>query len=260
MQEEKVVVYSGSKNLYPRMVTACKSLVANSQVDRVIMLVEDDKFPYALPSFVELKNVSKQGYFAKDGANWNTSYTYMSLMRVTYSKLFPDISKVLQLDVDTIVLDDLAPLWDLDLSGYYFAAVEEKTGSWGMDEFGSDKYYNIGVAMFNLDLIREDGIDDDLIRMLNKKKLSYIDQDAWHLLGASKALSLSARYNDSFVTAFTDDPAVVHYAASKKWWEDPRMPRREYLRKYQNMPWGDVLELRRKLYEENMEKPLNGME
>jgi lipopolysaccharide biosynthesis glycosyltransferase len=262
MQEEKVVVYSGTRNLYEHMETACKSLVANSQVDRVILLLEDDKFPYEVPSFVETKNVSKQGYFAPDGANWNTPYTYMSLMRVTYSKLFPELPKILQLDVDTIVTDDLSPLWDLDLTGCYFAAVEEKLGTWGPKDFGMDKYYNIGVAMFNLDEIREDGVDDDLIRYLNKKRFKYIDQDAWNFVGEAKCMGLSARYNEAFCTGYTDNPAVVHYASGniRTWWDDMRIPRLEYYKHYKEMSWADAIWERKSLYSSKMERPLHGWE
>lgn len=262
MQEEKVVVYSGTRNLYPHMETACKSLIANSQVDSVILLIEDDEFPHTTPGFVKSLNVSKQGYFTKDGANWNTPYTYMSLMRVTYSKLFPELPKILQLDVDTIVMDDLAPLWDIDLTGYYFAAVEEKIGTWGPKDFGMDQYYNIGVAMFNLDEIRDDHVDDDLIRYLNKKRFKYIDQDAWNYVGEAKSLSLSARYNEAFCTGYTNDPAVVHYASGtiRTWWDDIRIPRLEHLKTYQDMSWDDAIWNRKALYADKMERPLHGYE
>lgn len=260
--EEKVAVYSGTRNLYDHMETASKSLVANSQIDRVVLLIEDDKFPHELPGFFETMNVAKQGYFTSDGANWNTPYTYMSLMRATYSKLFPDLSKILQLDVDTIVVDDLGVLWDIDLSGYYFAAVEEKLGTWGPKNFGMDKYYNIGVAMFNLDEIRKDGADDEIIRYLNKKHFKYIDQDAWNYVGDAKCLSLSARYNETFCTGYTENPAVVHYASGniRNWWEDIHIPRLEYIKKYREMTWDDVIWNRKSLYADKMERPLHGFE
>ena len=40
----RAAVYSGSRNLYPHMVTAAKSLVANSSVEKIYFLIEDDKF------------------------------------------------------------------------------------------------------------------------------------------------------------------------------------------------------------------------
>ena len=52
-------------------------------------------------------NVSGQRFFPKDGANSKTNFTYMSLLRVCYTKMLPDIDKVLQLDVDTVVVDNI---------------------------------------------------------------------------------------------------------------------------------------------------------
>ena len=100
----KAAVYSGSRNLYPHMVTAAKSLIANSPVERVYFLIEDGLFPFQVPDIIETVDVSKQKFFPSTCANIKTGYTYMSLMRVTYSKLFPDLDRILQLDVDTVVV------------------------------------------------------------------------------------------------------------------------------------------------------------
>lgn len=234
----RAAVYAGTRNLYKGMVTAAKSLIRNSRVDKVYFLIEDDAFPCELPPIVETINVKHQTYFPKNGANYRTSFTYMSLLRVCYAKLFPTLDKVLQLDVDTVVVDNIDYLWDVPLGEAYFAAVEEKLSKY--KPFGK-KYYNIGVAMFNLDRIRETHIDDRLIQYLNNIKTPYIDQDAWNLYGAKTALALPVRHNESFVTGYTDSPAIVHFAGFKEWETNPRVCRREYLKKYQEMPWEEVL-------------------
>ena len=41
----KAAVYTGTKNLYKAMVPAVKSLVCNSDVDKIYLFIEDDKFP-----------------------------------------------------------------------------------------------------------------------------------------------------------------------------------------------------------------------
>ena len=117
----KAAVYSGTRNLYADMVTAAKSLIANSSVEKVFFLIEDETFPYELPEIIETMNVSGQRFFTKGGANFRTNFTYMSLLRVCYTKLFPDLDKVLQLDVDTIVCDSLKPIWEMDLTRKWIA-------------------------------------------------------------------------------------------------------------------------------------------
>ena len=234
----KAAVYSGTRNLYADMVTAAKSLIANSNVEKVFFLIEDDVFPYELPELIKTMNVSGQRFFAKGSANFQTDFTYMSLLRVCYTKLFPDLEKVLQLDVDTIVVDNIDTLWDVDMTGKWFAACQEPLSTY--KPYGP-VYYNIGVAMFNLEQIRKDEADERMIDFLNTVKVPYIDQDAWNRYGVGKAVDLEPRFNESFVTGYTEAPAIVHFAGIKNWQNSSKASRREYLKKFREMSWEDVL-------------------
>lgn len=234
----RAAVYSGTRNLYPAMVTAAKSLIHNSSVEKVYFLIEDDKFPAELPPVIETVNISGQGFFPKNGVNFKTNFTYMSLLRVCYTKLFPDLDRVLQLDVDTVVVDNIDELWDIDLDGKYFAAVEEKLSTY--KPYGR-KYYNIGVAMFNLELTRNTEMDERLISFLNTVKVPYIDQDAWNRYGIGREVALPVRYNESFVTGYTESPAIVHFAGFRDWENNPRVCRREYLKQFREMDWKEAL-------------------
>ena len=237
---EHVAVYSGTRNLYPDMETAAKSLIANSDVDEVHLLIEDDEFPYRVPDIVKYRNVKKQKWFnSKTCANWNTHFTYMSLLRVCYTYLFPDLKRILQLDVDTIVTDDISNLWEIEMGGTLFAAVPENLSSY--KPYG-DVYYNIGVALFNLQGIKAHNLDEKLVDFLNTKTVKYIDQDAWNWFEAPRATVLDVKYNESSVTGYTDKPAIVHFAGFKNWQKSPKVPRKEYIRQYADMSWEEVME------------------
>jgi len=54
----KVAAYSGTRNVYYRMIPAVKSLLKNSDVDKVYLLIEDDIFPYDLPDKIVPINIS----------------------------------------------------------------------------------------------------------------------------------------------------------------------------------------------------------
>ena len=234
----KAAVYSGTRNLYPNMVTAAKSLIRNSSVDKIYFLIEDDAFPEYLPPQIETINVSGQKFFPKNGANFRTSFTYMSLLRVCYTKLFPELDKILQLDVDTICVDNVDYLWEVELGDKWFAAVVEDLGTY--KPFGP-KYYNIGVTVFNLKWIRKDEVDERLIQYLNTVTVPYIDQDAWNRFGIGRDMALPVKYNECFVTGYTDSPAIVHFAGFKEWENNLRVPRKEYIKQYRDMSWEDVL-------------------
>lgn len=239
------VVYSGSRNLYEHMVPAVKSLLYHTDVDRVWLLIEDDEFPFSLPGCVRTVNVGNQTVFRRDGPNMRSQFTYLALMRAAYTKVLPEsVETVLQLDVDTVVTDDLSPLWAVDLSDSYFAAVPEHLGTF--KPYG-DKYYNAGVMLINLERTRRDGLDDAMIAFLDRERAPYIDQDAWNKYAARYAVDLPVRYNETFVTGYTEDPAIVHYAGVKDWAANRTMERAEYLAAARQMSWREVLLAQEKL-------------
>ena len=230
------VVYSASRNLYPYVYPTIISLLEHNDVEKIYMFIEDDTFPVGLPKLPSecvLINVSDQKWFNYDGPNFRTKFTYLSLMRVMYAKIFKKLDKIIQLDVDTIVTDSLKPIWDIDISNAYFAAVPEHLTKYKPKNFDlKGKYFNIGVAVFNLDKIREDKVDDVIIKDLNSEEYKYIDQDIWNKYGSDTAVELPVRFNETFVTGYTDNPAVVHFAGTRKWYENPKMKRHEYFDKY----------------------------
>lgn len=235
----KSAVYTGTRNLYSGMETAAKSLIANSTVDAVHFFIEDDAFPVELPNIIHCMNVSKQGFFPKSGPNMKTQFTYMAMLRVCYTKLLPDVDKVLQLDVDTVCVDNIDEIWNTHFGDRWVAMVEEYLGTY--KPYGP-LYYNAGVALFDLDKMRSEGIDEKLITFLNTMKVPYVDQDAVNRL-AGRMASLDVRYNECFVTGYTETPAIVHFAGFRDWQNSFRVPRREYLKKYREMSWEEVMQI-----------------
>lgn len=227
-------VYTGTRNLYGEMVAAVKSLLKNSTVERVYLLIEDDEFPYPLPECVETINIAEETRrtFPPEGPNAGTQFKPLCMMRAVCARVLPEsLERVLQLDVDTIVLDDLQELWDMNLTGKWFAAVPEHLGKFR--PYGP-KYYNLGVAMLNLREIRESGVDKRLAELLNEEELPYIDQDAWNKLGMERAAELPVRFNECFCTGHTEHPAIFHYAGILHWHHEPLVER------YRSMPWSEI--------------------
>ena len=79
---DKCAVYTGSKNIYEDMLVCSKSLIANSDVNKIYFLIEDDIFPFETPDdIIEPINVSDQEYFNFWGPNMKTKFTYFAMMR-----------------------------------------------------------------------------------------------------------------------------------------------------------------------------------
>jgi len=225
------IVYAATRNIYEWLLPSIKSLHDHHPDAKVYILCEDDEFPMEIPFSAEVINVSGQKYLKETSPNKNSSFTYMAMIRACYADLFPRMKKVLQLDVDTIVCDSLEPLWKTDLTGKWFAACPEYKS--GVNPFGKDHYYNVGISLHNLEQMRKDNAVDQLVNLLNTKKLSWVEQDALNILGVpDKVVKIPVRYNESCCCGYTDDPAIVHFAGIKNWYANKGMFRREYLEKY----------------------------
>lgn len=240
-------VYTATRNLYPYLMASVQSLLDHNRDAHVWMLIEDDSLGYEPPPNVEVVNVAEQNLFGPSGVNWRTQFTYMSLLRTAYSKLFtgkpndcgvktlPKLDKILQIDVDIIICDSLQPVWETDVSGKWFAAVPDFPADYR--PWGRRKYYNVGVCLFNLDQIRKDGADDKAIKMCNERRMQFIDEMAWNKLNNDAddrmSVDLDVRYNQTSEVEQTLDAAVVHYAGTKEWWKDfEKMYRPYYMMKY----------------------------
>ena len=239
---EKHVVYAGTRNLYDGMVWSVKSLLCHTKVDHIWLLVEDDEFPYEMPDFVTTINVHDyiEQKFPAWGKNAKTHFTKMAMVRVCYTELLPDVERVLQLDVDTVIMDDISPLWDIDLDGKWFAATWEALS--GYDPYRSGHYQNVGVCMFNLTQMRADDAQRQLVELLNTKRMNCIEQDALNILGQKRGLAadMPMRFNENRACGYTDDPAIVHYVGYMDWTTNPNLARREYLKLYRDLPWSEV--------------------
>lgn len=217
------VCYAATRNIYHKLIPSMRSLLDHNDAD-IIVLAEDDTIPIDIPC--EVINVGNQTTFTN---NLNTAFTYMSLMRLLLADL-TDYERILYLDVDTIVCEDLSLLWRLPMGDRWWAAVEETIGWWR--PFGLP-YFNAGVSLFNLAQMRQDNIVPKLIEDLNTTRYPFPDQDVLNKYAVPhKVIPLTTRYNEAFCTGYTDNPAIIHFAGYGDWYENKSLFRHGHLEKY----------------------------
>lgn len=234
-----IVFFTASRNLYPHLKPPIRSLLEhNPGTEKIYVICEDDDLGWETPDQVECINVSGQNTFPNNGPNYRTAFSHVTLMRACIADLVPEtVEKIIQLDADVIIADSLQPLWDIDLADKWIAACaeNEKCSQLAFRDL-SDKYFNVGVAVLNLKQIRADRVTGMLVNYLNTAQVPWIDQDAWNLFGLKhkKIIEIKEkRFNECFVVGYTEDPAVVHYCAVQRWWENDRKCfRHEYWEKY----------------------------
>ena len=117
-----------------------------------------------------------------------TPYTLLRLL----ADLVPDIpDKLLYLDIDIMIADDIKKLWEIDVGAFEYAAVKEKYGCWLI----RPDYINAGMLLMNMATIRRTGLLQKARELIRKKKLLFADQSAIFLSTTKKKL-INRIYNE----------------------------------------------------------------
>jgi lipopolysaccharide biosynthesis glycosyltransferase len=215
-----------------------------------------------LPSFSLLQANSKP----LDGFPVNGHATVATYFRLLLPELLPhSVNRVIFIDADTIVTDNLSPLWQMELHGHALAAVPEHRLSCKDHghEFGS--YFNAGVMLVDLDQWRQSNLLERGRRFANNNpdKMRHWDQDVLNHVFANDWLAISDRWNacphlfgltreyDDYDYQFTAEekgamanPAIVHFAGPgpvKPWnARCQHIFRSRYLEAKAETPWASI--------------------
>jgi lipopolysaccharide biosynthesis glycosyltransferase len=196
-------------------------------------------------------------------------FTQAMWYRTFLPELLGDSDRVLYLDVDTLVLDDLAPLWSTDFGDALVGAVTnvlEPWGEWWPEKLGlpgPEAYFNSGVLLMNLEGMRAERTSERLVEHVraHAEDLYWPDQDALNALLHDRRVALEPRFNAmnnvhlrreraeelfgaDAVREAVERPAIRHFegpAVAKPWHRGSTMPDRErYLAYRRRTPWPRV--------------------
>ena len=171
--------------------------------------------------------------------------SYVTYFRLLIPELLADYDKCLYLDVDMAVCQDLTWLFAYDLTGYYVGVVRHpllntrrKVGKY---DTAKDTYFNAGMLLMNLDLMRKDNKQEEFIGLMSEGFVMQ-DEDILNLACFNKAKFLPLKYNlmtsicgpfekirakrlrgQEYYSA-TQDPAIVHYIMAQKPWKCKSLP------------------------------------
>ncbi|MEN5233636.1 glycosyltransferase family 8 protein [Sphingobacterium faecium] len=168
-------------------------------------------------------------------------YTIAASYRLLLPELLPNYDKVIYLDCDIIVRQDLAAVFEkTDLRNNYLAAVYEAALPFQEDylkSIGSQPgdYFNSGFLIMNLDLLRQDNMAPQFLEASKQQGLQFPDQDVLNQLCKNKTVPLSPIYNGIrtyFLPQYMDDflkrysakeweevqkTGTIHYTGAKPW-------------------------------------------
>lgn len=201
------------------------------QLIQKIQLIGGQRAQY---SFVNLQGRLKDIYV-------DAKYTEAASYRLLLPELLPEYDKVMYIDCDVIVRNDLIELYQMtDLEKFYLAAVFEAPLDFQVERFkliGCDpmNYINSGFLIMNLALMRQDNMVRKFLEALRVDYLEFPDQDVLNQLCKGRILGLAPYYNSirtfylpqykkEFLRKYTDKDwqdihkhGTMHYTGAKPW-------------------------------------------
>lgn len=267
MNQEMTIAYATDENYLRYTATSAESLMRNLNPERnvnFIILLSTD-FPESSKSILnflpETYKNCRLTFLVMDQRFshivWKIKHiTEPALYRLILPELLPDCKKCLYLDGDTIICDDISPLYDIDISNHFVAGVSGFGFIFGKttQRLGfpcADYYLNSGMLLMNLEEMRKQKKVEEFISLLDRD-FRWIDQDIINLACYGGILNVDIKYNFMPTLVFEpleffqkfkwmerkvdpvvlyeqkenaiQHPVVVHYAASLKPWENPTIP------------------------------------
>ncbi len=154
----------------------------------------------------------------------NSGFPLTTYLRVFSPNVIDsDVERLLYLDVDIILRDDISKLWNMPIGDYIVGAIQDvgKTADceWGgipnYKELGLDpktKYFNAGVLLINPQLWRKNNISNEIISALvkYKKDVRLGDQYGLNVVLANRWFEIDAKWN-WFAFNEDDEPSLIHF-------------------------------------------------
>ena len=257
MREFINIVFASDNNYAQHTAVAMTSVLLNTTVPEKIkfFLIDDnidqnnkDKILSTVKSlhgnieFVKIKNTDLENCYVS-GELSRASYFRLDIANI----LDNDIRKIIYLDCDLLVYDDIEKMWSIDMNGKPIAATcdygimaskrirKQKNKFIGLPF--TTPYFNAGVLMMDLDMWRKYDYAKDIIQLATYNKYPNHDQDAlnkffmnnwqeiplrWDVIPPVFNLFLKIIVNKNLRNKAIEaklNPAIFHYAGGYKPWE-----------------------------------------
>lgn len=171
-------------------------------------------------------------------------YTKEMYYRLLAFKFLPsELDRILYLDPDILIINQIKELYDMDMGDNLYAAAYhnlitvKEINKIRLNPYQIDAYYNSGVLLMNLNLQRKVIDEQEIFEFVDKNRAKLImpDQDILNALYSKKIKSLDekiynydARYYRYYkiITGGTCDmdyiirnTAIIHFCGKKKPWK-----------------------------------------
>ncbi len=215
------VLYTGDLNGYSKKIKA----------------MEEENFT------VYFEDVSEKISRITDCIHCRDYYTPAIYYRLMIPEMFPQYQKVLYMDCDTVLLTDVAELYNIDIGDNYIGAVADQAVA-AVPEFveytknalgiDAEKYFNSGVIVMNLTKFREIDFYEKFNAVLRSYRFTVApDQDCLNLICKDKVCYYDAGWNKMPIAGEDGEkPMLIHYNLTMKPWHYDGVLYEEYFWDY----------------------------
>ena len=212
--DEISIVLASDDNYAQHGAVACASILANHRGERPIHFYYfDDGISEEKQAGLAATVTGLQGSitFIPTAGKEIQAHTSGHVNRAAYLRLLiPElvpqaVHRVIYLDTDLVVLDDIQELWEMDLQGKPVGAVpdlgilassrmrRQKEETLGIQE--GKLYFNSGVMVMDLEAWREKQYGDQVIRCVEEGNFRHHDQDGLNKVFQENWRPLPLRWN-----------------------------------------------------------------
>lgn len=197
-------------------------------------------------------------------------YSNSIYLRIFIPSLFNNYKKVLYLDADIVVIDDISKLYFEDIGDNLLGAItddvvntNETFVKYAKVALGLEKgnYFNSGILVMNLEKLREERIEDKFVHLLSKFNFDTIapDQDYLNYLCQGKVKFIHRGWDKMpiYDETFAGEPLhLIHYNMFQKPWHYENILYEEHFWNYAKKTevYNDMLEMRTNYPESQKEK------
>lgn len=258
------IVFAINESYYKQLETVIVSILENSQSNFEFIVLSKglpefckdaigktislygDRSSARFIDLSKVKNINIESLMSR-----RDDYCYISVetfYRFYIPSLLPEYDKVIYLDADILVFDDLQNLYKIDVDQVYVGAVKDTyvTSIVGQNKKSETRpkisfrdylatvlnvkhtqYFNAGVLLLNLKKIRRDNIEPKLWNFaIDRSPLDFQDQDVLNAVLGNKVKLIPPRWNlykdYTHKTINRSDcqttPGIVHFAGREKPW------------------------------------------
>lgn len=249
------VFYAVDDNYIPILGASMKSLIENSSKEnkyeiKILYTSVSEKNQERIKKFeqenisIEFVNVSEQLKEINSKLYTRNYFSKTTYFRLYIPELYPQYDKAVYIDSDTIVLTDIANLYNEDMEDNLLAAIPDGAVQTvpvfqeyvekvvGVIDYNN--YFNAGILLMNLKELREYKLQEKFLYLLEKVKFEVAqDQDYLNRICKGRVKLLDFSWNRMPVMGGEDkEIKIVHYNLGFKPWYFDNVLFQEHFWKY----------------------------